>query len=379
MSTVIPPVVTAAGHDHDHPAPAAGPHTAEALLERVFTASIEAQYLAGIHIGRELGLFAALRDGGPATPPALAAATGCDTRYVREWLEFMAVGDVLAVADGPAEPDARVFALPEGHAEALLDHTSPNSAGPFGQFIVGEIMGLQRTVDVFRTGEGLSYDDFPVCRLAQAEVNRPAFIHDLGSTWIPAIPEVHRAFTERGGRVADIACGSGWSSIEMARAYPRVSVDGYDLDGPSLALARENLRGSGVENRVRFVEGDAAEAVATEGYDLVTVFEALHDMANPVEVLSTARALLAPGGAVLIADEKVAHEFAAPGDEIERLMYGFSVLFCLPTGREAQPSVATGTAMRPSTLEGYARAAGFTGVETLPIENDLWRFSLLRP
>ncbi len=373
-------ILTPPAHEHGHAPDAAVPDGDPGrLMERVFAASIEAQYLAGMHIGRELGLYAALRDRGPATPPRLAEATGCDARYVREWLEFQAVGDILAVAVPSDDPDARVYALPAGHAEALLDHTSPNSAGPFGQFVVGEIMGLQRTIDAFRTGEGLSYDDFPVCRLAQAEVNRPAFVHELGSTWIPALPEVHRALTGRGGRVADVACGAGWSTIETARAYPRASVDGYDLDGPSIDLARENLRGSGVEGRVRFIHGDAARAEAEEGYDLVTVFEAVHDMARPVEVLAAARRLLAPGGVVLVADEAVAHEFTAPGDDLERLMYGFSVLFCLPTGREGEGSVATGTAMRPSTLEGYARAAGFGTVETLPIENDLWRFVALRP
>lgn len=350
---------------------------AAALAERVFTACIATMDVATIHLGRELGLYEALRDSGPLTSLELAAATSCDERYVREWLEHQAVGAILAVDDTAAAATKRRYTLPPGHAEALLDHTSPYSVGPFAQFTVGEIIPIRQLVDAFRTGEGLPYDLFPESRVGQAEVNRPMFVHELGSSWIPAIPQLHQAFSERGGRVADVACGSGWSSIELARAYPKVTVDGYDLDEPSIALAEENLRGSGVESRVRFIAGDAAEAEADGSYDLVTIFEAVHDMARPVEVLAASRRLLAPGGVALIGDEKVAHDFTAPGDELERVMYGYSVLFCLPTSREEQPSAATGTAMRPATMEEYAIQAGFTRVEILPIENDLWRFYLL--
>jgi hypothetical protein len=130
---------------------------------------------------------------------------------------------------------------------------------------------------------------------------------------------------------------------------------------------------------VRFHLRDCADPALRGAYDLVTIFEAVHDMARPVEVLAAAPAMLAPGGEVCVADEKVADTFTAPGDDLERLMYGYSVLFCLPTSREEQPSAATGTAMRASTFQEYARAAGFARVEVLPIENELWRFYRLVP
>ena len=356
-----------------------GTHTAEALADRVFNACVEAGYIATIHMGRELGLYAALRDHGALTSVELAERTSTDERYAREWLEHQAVGGVLIVDDASAAAQTRRYALPAGHAEALLDHESPYSAGPFAQFIIGEIQPIDATIDAFRSGEGVSYDTYPVCRVAQAEVNRPMFVHELGSKWIPALPGIDQAFRAHGGRVADIACGSGWSSIELARAYPKVHVDGYDPDVPSIELAQENLRGSGVERQVRFYAEDGATARAPEGYDLVTIFEAIHDMPNPVEVLNNARRLLAPGGVVLVADENVGHEFHAPADQIEQLMYGFSVLFCLPTAREQQPSAAIGTAIRPHTLDACAREAGFADVQVLPIDNDLWRFYLLTP
>ena len=353
-------------------------HTAEAMMERVFEASIAAQDVATIHIGRKLGLYAALRDRGALTSVELAAATGTDERYVREWLEHQAVSAFVTVDDVDAAARERRYTLPAGHAEALTDHTSENSVGPFAQFVVGEVMAIDKVIDAFRTGAGVAWDEFPESRLGQGEVNRPMFVHELGSKWIPALGERHRQFVERGGRVADIACGTGWSSIEMARAYPLVSVDGYDPDEPSVELARENVRGSGVEDRVAFHAVDGA-SVEGERYDLVTIFEAVHDMARPVEVLAGARRLVMPDGEVLVADEKVAETFTAPGDEIERVMYGFSVLCCLPTGRAEHGSACTGTAIRPETMERYAREAGFSSVEVLDVENDLWRFYRLLP
>ena len=346
--------------------------SAEALADRVFAAVVETMNLGSIHIGRELGLYAALRDHGPQTPASLAELTGCDERYVREWLEHQAVGGFLLHADGD-------FELPDPHAEALLDHTSPMSVGPFAQMAVGTIEPIRHVIESFRTGGGVEYDHFVNGRLGQAEANRPMFVHELGSTWIPALPEIDQAFRAHGGRVADIAMGSGWSSIEMARAYSKVRVDGFDLDPESVEIAQANLAGSGVESQVRFHCENGAAAHAPEGYDLVTIFEALHDMANPVEVLSNARSLLASEGVVLVMDEKAAHDFHAPADQLEQLLYGFSVLFCLPISRSEDPSAATGTAMRPHTMEGYAAEAGYTSCETLDIENDLFRFYLLRP
>lgn len=124
---------------------------------------------------------------------------------------------------------------------------------------------------------------------------------------------------------------------------------------------------------------DAGDPALTGRYDLVTIFESLHDMSRPVEVLAKARGLLAPGGSVLVMDERVAEEFAAPGDAIERLMYGFSVLCCLPVGLADRPSAATGTVMRPATLRRYAEEAGLARVEILPIEHEMFRFYRLCP
>src|SRR5918995_4005334 len=196
----------------------------------------------------------------------------------------------------------------------------------------------------------------------------------LTSEWLPAVQDVHeRLLADPPARVADVACGAGWSSIAIARAYPKVTVDGYDLDEASVELARGNLAGTGVEDRVSFQHRDAGDPELAGSYQLVTVFEALHDMSQPVEVLRALRGLAAEDGAVVVMDERVADAFTAPGDEIERLMYTYSVLCCLPVGLADSPSAGTGTVMRADTVRRYAFEAGFADVEVLPIEHDFFR------
>ena len=158
-----------------------------------------------------------------------------------------------------------------------------------------------------------------------------------------------------------MGCGGGWSSIAIARAYPDVSIDGFDLDVPAIERARRNAEAEGLSDRVRFHAMDPAEAGHGDAYDVVTAFECIHDLPQPVPVLRTMRSMAGEDGIVLVMDENVAPEFVAPGDEVERIMYGFSTLVCLPDGMSHPGSVGTGTVMRPSVLEGYAREAGFAG------------------
>jgi SAM-dependent methyltransferase len=362
------------------PAPAVPAATPEALAERLFGAMLGAMDLACIHVGERLGLYAALADGGPQTSAELARRAGVDERYAREWLEQQAVTGILAVDDPAAAPSIRRYALPDGHREGLLDADSLADVGAMGRVTIGALAPIDQLIQAFRTGRGVPYAEYGAdAREGIAAFNRPMFVNQLAQEWLPAIPDVHeRLRSDPPARVADIACGTGWSSIAIARAYAGVRVDGIDSDAPSIASARELAAAEGLEDRVRFVVRDASEEGSIGGYDLVTIFEALHDMAHPVEALRAARALLVEGGSVIVADERVADAFYAPGDEIERLNYGFSVLHCLAVGREDDHAAATGTVIRPHTVEEYARAAGFPGAEVLPIEHDFWRFYRLR-
>jgi SAM-dependent methyltransferase len=361
---------------------AAAEPSSEALIERIVTSTIGMFDLAGVYLGHRLGLYRSLGDREAVTSEELATRTGTDERYLREWLEHQAVSGLLTVDDEAAEARGRRYSLPPAHVDPLVDPDSPAYIAPLARQAVGMLSPLALLVEAFRTGDGVPYPDYGEdTRDGIAELNRAMFVNELGETWFPAIEDVHaRLSSASGACVADMGCGTGWSSIAMARAYPQVLVDGIDSDPASIETARENAIAEGVGDRVRFFVQDASDSTLDGVYDLVTIFEALHDMARPIEALSTAHRLLATGGTAIVADERVAERFRAPGDDLERLMYGFSVLHCLAVGRADHPdSAATGTVMRPDTLREYARSAGFRRVEALPIENDFWRFYRLDP
>ncbi len=160
----------------------------------------------------------------------------------------------------------------------------------------------------------------------------------------------------------------------MAQGYPKVQVDGFDLDEPSIQRARANARINGVTDRVLFQVRDAGDADLAGHYDLVTAFECIHDLSDPVGVLGKMRSLAGRGGAVLVVDERVGDIFSATAHDIDWMMYGWSVLHCLPVGMVDQPATGTGTVMRPATLRQYAIDAGFKSVEVLPIDNFFFRF-----
>jgi SAM-dependent methyltransferase len=352
----------------------------DAFAERLFGAALGAYELMTVHLGDRLGFYRALAEQGPSTAAELAAATGTAERYAREWLEQQAVAGILEVDDVAAEPAERRFSVPSAHAEVLSDRDSLAHVMPLARYGVAFAHVLPAVEEAFRSGGGVSWEDFGTLgREAQGDANRPVFSNLLGAEWLPSIEDVHeRLLANPPARVADVACGAGWSSIAIARAYPKVTVDGLDLDDASVELARANLEGTGVEDRVSFQHRDAGDPELAGSYQLVTVFEALHDMSRPVDVLRALRGLVAEDGAVLVMDERVADSFTAPGDEIERLMYTYSVLCCLPVGLSETPSAGTGTVMRADTLRRYASEAGFADVEVLPIEHDFFRLYRLR-
>jgi len=347
-------------------------NAADALAERLFNAALGTLDLAGVYLGDRLGWYRSLADDGPATPDELAARTRTDARYAREWLEQQAVGGILEVDD-----DHR-FSLSEAHASVLVDPVSLSLMAPVARMTTAAIGQLPRLVEAYRSGAGNPWEAYGAdMREGQAAFNRPAFTHLLGNEWLPAIADIHeRLQADPPARVVDIGCGEGWSTLAMARAYPRARVVGIDLDAPSIEAAGRHAAESGMADAVEFQHADAS--ALDERADLALIIEAVHDMANPVPVLRAVRESLVPGGSLIVVDERVAESFAAPGDEIERFMYGWSITTCLPDGRSRQPSVATGTVMRPDTLRGYAAEARFGSVEVLPIENDFFRFYRLR-
>jgi ubiquinone/menaquinone biosynthesis C-methylase UbiE len=351
------------------------------LVERLFGSALGAMDLLCVYLGDRLGMYRALADAGPSTSAELAGAAGVNERYAREWLEQQAMAGILEVVDPDASDADRRYAVPAGHDEVLLDGGSLNHMAPMAQLVVACARPIHAVVAAFGTGDGVPYADYGAdLHEGQARFTQPLFETLLASNWFPAVPTIHdRLHGDPPARVADIACGLGRSSIAIARGYPKVMVDGIDLDQASIARARQLLPGSGVEDRVAFHCRNAADPELSGRYDLVTIFEALHDMSYPVDVLRTARGLLSDDGRVLVADEKTAERFALDAGEVERLYYGFSVLHCLPVGMVGEHAAGTGTVMREDTVRGYAEQAGFADCEVAPIENDFWRFYLLTP
>jgi SAM-dependent methyltransferase len=206
-------------------------------------------------------------------------------------------------------------------------------------------------------------------------MNRAAALQLLGQLWIPAMPDVcERLKSPESARVAEIGCGVGWASIGLALTYPNVHVDGFDTDEASVRRAVEHSAQFGVSDRVRFLVRDASDPELNGGYDLVLALECIHDMSNPVAALGTMRRLVRPGGAVMVVDERVGDQFDPGAGVLESLMYGFSILHCLPAGMAEQPSAGTGTVMRTPTFRRYAQEAGFRDVEVLSVDNPLLRF-----
>jgi SAM-dependent methyltransferase/predicted transcriptional regulator len=348
----------------------------DALADRLFRSMIESTELASVWLGLRLRLYEVLREHGPATAAELAELGGIDARYAREWLEQQAVAGLLDVEDADTGAETRRYRLPDAHADVLLDADHPAHAGATAYWMGSLAEVLQRIPGIYRSGAGLPYPEYGAdCRLAIANFNRPMFVNDLAD-WFTAAPELQARLAADGARVLDAGCGIGWSSISLARAFPALRVDGIDSDEASIAEARRLADEAGVADRVRFRVVDAAElgAAGEGGYDAAFVFEALHDMARPVEALAAIRALLADGGVVVVAEEKVAETFTAPRDEVERVNYGFSWWHCLPASRAESPSAANGTALRPDTVRDWAGQAGFAGYQVLPVDNVFWRF-----
>ena len=358
-----------------HRSPPSAP-TADEFSQRLLDAILGAQFVQAAYLGDRLGYYRALAGAGPLTAPELASRTGTADRYAREWLEHQAVAGILTVDEPGAAPDERRFALPAGPAEVLTDPTSPAHVLPMARMAGGLGQHLDELVEAYRTGRGVSWAEFgDDAREGQGGANRPLFLGALPREYLPSVPDI-AAVLSGGGRIADVGCGVGWSSIGIALAHPSVRVDGYDVDVPSIEAARANALEAGVADRVRFSADDIAGV--TGRYDLVTAFECIHDLPDPVSVLAAMRRLAGPDGVVLVMDENVAETFTAPGDDVEQLMYGWSITCCLPDGLSTPGSVGTGTVMRPDTLRRYAADAGFPAVDVLPVQDDFFRFYRLR-
>jgi 2-polyprenyl-3-methyl-5-hydroxy-6-metoxy-1,4-benzoquinol methylase len=277
------------------------------------------------------------------------------------------------------EAASGTFSIPPEHALTLTEPDDSNYMAAFLCWIPSLGGVVNQVIESFQSGGGVPYEYYGGDGLeAIGNGNKPMFLNDYVSKWIPAIPDMSRKL-ESGGKIADIGCGLGWSSISLAKGYPTVHIDAFDNDEESIDQAIRNAEQNGVSDQVQFHLVGAEQISTRTRYDLVTAFECIHDMAYPVKALAKMKEILASDGSVLLSEEAVGDSLEENKNFFGHLMYNFSVLHCLPQTMVFPDSAAIGTVMRPSILKDLSAQAGFSDFEILPIENAFWRFYLLNP
>ncbi len=347
----------------------------DALLARLNDAMTATFEFAAVYMGDRLGYYAAMAPGDPLTSTDLASRTGTNERYTREWLEEQAMAGFIDVDNPGASPIERRFRLSPAHAEVLTNRDSLNYWAPQCRAGISCVRVIDQVLDAFRTGRGIPFANYGAdMSEGLADATRMAYLDLLSAEWLPADPELHaRLQADPPARIADIGVGGGWSSIAIARAHPKVTVDGFDLDPASVEIATRNVAESGLSDRVRIQLRDASDPGLAGQYDVAVAFSCIHDMSDPVAALRSMRRLTGEDGIVLIGGEtNCGDDFLGDGThrEVERQMYGASILHCLPVAMSEQPSAAAGTVMRPGMLRGFAQEAGFRDIRTLPIDDD---------
>ena len=307
-----------------------------------------------VRIGLRLGLFEALHTGGPATAGELATRTGLAERYVREWA-------LAQAANGYVQYDAaaETFTLTAEQAMVFAVKDSPvYLAGAFD--LVAEMIAAEPAVEAgFRSSDGVAWGESSGCMFcAVGAFFRPSYVNNIVQTWLPALHGV-TAKLEAGASIADIGCGVGHSTMLMAAAYPNSRFVGYDFHEGSIAEARDHARAHGLSDRVRF-ETMAAKDIAATGFDLVTMFDCLHDMGDPRGCAAHIRTLLAPGGTWMLCEPAAADTPAANiGNPVSRIYYNASTMICVPTSLAQEVGTALGAQAGEATLTAVLTGAGF--------------------
>ncbi|WP_029136504.1 class I SAM-dependent methyltransferase [Nakamurella lactea] len=323
-------------------------------------------------MGDKLGYYRALADRGPLTPSLLADATATGIHYAREWLNAQAAGGYVEYhpADG-------TYTLPPEHAIALTDPDSPAYLPGFFQIAFGTVHDSPAVVAAASVGDGVGWhehgdDVFVGCE----RFFRPGYNANLVSSWLPAMDGVVPKLIA-GARVADLGCGHGASTIVMAKAFPQSTFVGSDYHPGSIATARERAAEAGVADRVRFEVADAGSYSGT-GYDLVTTFDALHDMGDPIGAARHVHSTLADDGRWMIVEPAAGDRVEDNLNPVGRAYYGFSTLLCTPASLSQDVGLAIGTQAGPARINDITTTAGFTGFRVVagtPFNNvlEVWK------
>jgi len=310
--------------------------------------------VATVLLGDKLGLYKAMADGEPVTPAELAERTGTEERYVREWLSAQAAG-------GYVEFDAASsrFRLPAEQAMALAYDDSPAFIPGAFQLAASLVKDEPKIAAAFRSGDGVGWHEHDGDLFCGTErFFRPGYIANLVSNWIPALEGVEEKLAA-GGLVADVGCGHGASTLILAEAYPQSRFVGYDYHSESIDRARARARAAGVEDRVSF-EVASAKDFPGDGYDLVAMFDCLHDMGDPVGAAGHVRRALAPDGTWLIVEPFANDELEDNLNPVGRVFYSASTMICTPASRDQEVGLALGAQAGEARLRAVVTDGGFT-------------------
>jgi SAM-dependent methyltransferase len=294
----------------------------EAFLARAFGDLAACYGGVMVSLGDKLGLYDCLNGAGPLTSAELAERSGCDERYVREWLNSQAAAGYLEY-----DPSAATYDLPPEHAAVLADRDSPTLLTPAFNVPASMWLDEEQAIRAFRTGEGVpwgAHHERLFCGVGA--FYRNAYRATLVPQWLPALDGVVERL-EAGAEVADVGCGHGHSTVLMAEAFPNSRFHGFDVHEASIAAARENAAEAGVDDRVTF-STRTATGYAEEGFDLICFFDCLHDMGDPVGAARHARAALADGGTVMLVEPYAADAVEDNAGPIGRLYYSASTTLC---------------------------------------------------
>lgn len=309
-----------------------------------------------LHLGDRLGLYKAMAGAGPITSATLSQRTGTEERYVREWLANQVAGGYVVY-----DPTDRTYELPAEHAMVLADETSPVFLAGAFETIASCYADHDLLADAFRTGAGIGWHEHDERLFTGVErFFRPGYAAHLVDEWLPALDGVVDRLRS-GARVADVGCGYGASTIIMAQAFERSTFSGFDLHEPSIRSARDAAAEAAVDSRATF-EVAAATTVPGHGYDLICLFDALHDMGDPVGAARHLRRALAPGGTLMLVEPNAADALEGNLNPVARIFYGLSTAVCTPGSLAQEVGLGLGAQAGERHLTTLLREAGFTHV-----------------
>jgi len=307
-------------------------------------------------IGEKLGLYKAMAHAGPLTSQEVAERSGAAERNVREWLRNQAAGGYVTY-----DPDSDRYTLPEEHALALADEDSPFYILGVYDSIASLYADEDQILEAFRSGEGMGWHEHDHRLFRGTErFFRPGYRGNLVSEWIPALDGV-QAKLERGAKVADVGCGHGASTIIMAEAFPNSEFFGFDYHDASIERAREAAQAAGVGDRISFQTASAKDYPGS-GYDLVTVFDCLHDMGDPVGAAAHVLETLDADGTWMIVEPFANDRVEENLNPVGRIFYGASTVICTPASLAQEVGLALGAQAGEARLTEVLEEGGFTRV-----------------